>query len=476
MNLADEISRSFIDLKHPFRVLFVSPNNMLFKQLSSELTGNIKIEKATTSDTALQLLALNSFDLVLLQLKLPLFSGTHLAHQLKKIRPDLAVIPLCSLDMSTEVSEIIRLGYPTAIRIPGGESELIDRCFQYYNAEEWFRRINNLKSLLLQKYGFSGILSMTPAMETVLEKLTRIVKSWVPVLVTGESGTGKELVARMIHRTGNRNNKPFISVNCAAVPEGLLESQFFGHEKGAFTGATSRVPGKFEIADEGVLFLAEIGDMSPVLQSKFLRVLEYGEFERIGGNTTLKVNVRLITATNKDLSALVNNNSFRSDLFYRINVFPIHLPPLTERGEDIVLLSYHFLRIAELRNTRQVRIIQPEALELLKKYPWPGNIRELENAIERAVLLSDGLSLQPEDFPDQLEWCQNQGDLDIEIPNDESFYQGEQIRPLKEIERETILHALQITDGNISVAAKELGITRTTLYNKIKEHNLVLLN
>jgi transcriptional regulator with GAF, ATPase, and Fis domain len=277
----------------------------------------------------------------------------------------------------------------------------------------------------------------------------------------------------MVHQTAARANKPFVTINCAAVPEGLLESQFFGHEKGAFTGAVSRATGKFEQAHNGMLFLDEIGEMSPMLQAKLLRVIEYGEFERVGGEETIHVDVRLITATNRDLDQRVAEGNFRADLFYRINVFPIHLPPLRERYDDILLLTYHFLKQAVERNRRQVNVISDEATLLLQKYPWHGNVRELENSVERAVLLSDGIHLQPKDFPQQLEWLQTQeGKVAATTTPTVRIPISEGIRPLGEVEREAIIDALELTAWNIARAARELGISRNTLYRKIEEHGL----
>ncbi len=499
MRLSEVLSGNFINRERPFRILAVAPTKHLSKKIADAFREPITIDQAATSDTALQMLGLSQYDLVVLHLRLPLFSGMELARRLKKLRPELAVIPLSPREMNIEASELHRLGYPEPLTIPGDEEKLIERCREHYAAEEWYRRIIQLRSELKKRFGFNEILSVTPAMEEVLEKLVRVVHSRVPVLITGASGTGKELVARMIHRTGDRRRRPFVVVNCAAIPEGLLESQFFGYEKGAFTGAEVRSMGKFEMADTGVLFLDEIGEMSPVLQAKILRVLEHGEFERVGGRETIKVDVRLITATNRDLSAMVERGAFRNDLFYRINVFPIELPPLRERGEDIILLAYHALRRAGLRNNRQVRYIDPDALELLKRYPWPGNIRELENAVERALLLSDGIRLTTDDFPEQRDWCRDQ-DRQAGSPAEpmeptsretnlaktglhppvEPVTTAEptdpEIKPLKELERDAIRRTLRATGGNVALAAHRLAISRTTLHRKIKEYGIESVN
>ncbi len=461
-----------VDRRKSYRLLVIDPSPQLTGKLTRELGDPVRIDRAATADTALQMLGLNKFDLMVLQLKLPLFSGLELARRVKKLQPDLAVLPIAQPKMGGEADEIYRLGYPPPVIYPDEEAELMDRCREYIQAAEWHRRINRLKHDLKRNYGFDEILSVTPEIQSVHERLMRVVESRVPVLITGESGTGKELVARMIHRTGERSRRPFITVNCAAVPEGLLESQFFGHEKGAFTGAESQTPGKFELADNGTLFLDEIGEMSPALQSKFLRVLEHGEFERVGGIKTMHVDVRMITATNRNLEEMVEEGTFRADLLYRINVFPIHLPSLRERDQDVTLLAYHFLKLADHRNNRQVHYITPEALELLNSYPWPGNIRELENGIERALLLSDGVRLKPDDFPQQIESRNRQSRQTARAPQAADEDGRRQVRSLKEIEREAIQNALEVNSGNIALSARQLGISRNTLYRKIKELEL----
>ena len=477
MNRIVQFPDSWFDHSNPYRILVVDPDRTAAQALSRELGAQVKIERAATADTALQMLGLAPFDLMVLQLRLPLFSGADLAQKLRKILPDLAVIPTAPAEAKPETSEVIKLGYPPPVTLPDDETELIQRCREYLAAEDWYHQIDWLKMTLRKLYNYDQILSAAPEMAVVHERLTRIVNSKVPVLITGESGTGKELVARMIHTTGGLSRKPFIVVNCAAVPESLLESLFFGHEKGAFTGAVARSPGKFELAHTGTLFLDEIGEMSPALQAKLLRVLEYGEFERVGGSETLKVDVRLLTATNRDLEKRVTGGSFRADLFYRINVFPIHLPPLRERGEDIPLLAYYFLKNAGPRNKRQVRYIQTAALELLRRYPWPGNIRELENAVERALLLCDGIRLTPNDFPHIVDWCRSNG---VEVlPMDDapdSINVGDvnEMHTLREIEKEAIVKTLNACHGKIAEASRRLGISRNTLYRKIMEHEVKL--
>ena len=457
--------------------MVVDPGKKLTATLERAFGASATIERAATADTALQTLAIQPFDLVVLQLRLSLFSGLELAYKLKRVRPEMAVVGVIPASAGEDGEQLFKFGYPPPVIYPENEAELVKRCRDTLAGERWQAKGRAVREELKKSYGFDQILSASPEMRAVHDRLKRVVSSKVPVLVTGESGTGKELVARMVHQTGDRVKKPFITVNCAAVPEGLLESQFFGHEKGAFTGAFSRTPGKFELANTGTLFLDEVGELSPALQAKLLRVLEYGEFERVGGIETLKVDVRLITATNRSLEEMVAVGTFRADLYYRINVFPIQLPPLRNRGEDITLLTFNFLHNASIRNNRQVKIIDPEALNLLFRYCWPGNIRELENAIERAVLLSDGVSLKVDDFPAQADWCSRHVPVEeLEETFNTSTYLSDgsldEIRPLADMEREAVKRAIDITAGNVALAARKLGIARGTLYKKMEEHGI----
>lgn len=303
---------------------------------------------------------------------------------------------------------------------------------------------------------FHEIVGQSAAIQRVLEQIRLVAMSDTTVLIRGESGTGKELVARAIHANSPRRYMPIVIVNCGALAEGVIESELFGHEKGAFTGAHYRRKGKFELADGGTLFLDEIGDISPKTQVDLLRVLEEKKIFRVGGNTPIPVDFRLIAATNKDLEALVAEGRFREDLYYRINVFSITIPPLRERREDIPLLAEHFLKKFAQSMNKPILGISPEALALLEHYDWPGNVRELQNAIERAVLVCRGREIRPEDLPLQVNEARGQT-------------MG---KTLAEVERQHIQRILQETRWNISQAARLLGIDRVTLYNKIRKYHL----
>lgn len=473
--------------------IVVDPVKAIYLHLQRSGEGKIELEHVRSPDTALHLLAIGKYHLIVIQTHTPIFSGIQLASEVVKRRPEIPQIILTTPDanIAEEEKELAKAGLPSPIVVPDGMEELERRFLLALESAYWMKRVVEVKQNIKARFNFDRIITHSSIMEEVLARVARAVRSRVPILILGESGAGKELIARMIHQTGDRARKPFVIVNCAAIPEGLLESQFFGYEKGAFTGATSRTIGKIEAADGGTLFLDEIGEMSPYLQAKLLRVLEYGEFERVGGTETIKADVRIITATNRDLEKMTEEGKFRSDLYYRICVYPITLPPLRSRREDIPLLVHHFLLNASARNNRRVWLIEKDCLHLLSEYPWPGNIRELENAVERAVLLSDGVVLRREDFPTQMEWWLTHKELAthkerrvaVEASGEEgaghptevehTLPEGvNEIKPLAEIEKEMITRALLATNGNISLAAHYLGIGRSTLYRKIQEYEI----
>ena len=310
---------------------------------------------------------------------------------------------------------------------------------------------------------FDGIVGDSPRMREVYALMERAVESDITVLIRGESGTGKEVVAKSLHLKGLRGNGPFVAINCAAIPEALIESELFGHEQGAFTGATRQRLGAFERARGGTIFLDEIGDMPLVLQSKLLRVLQEREIQRVGGTAAIGVDVRLIAATNKNLETAVKAGDFRGDLFYRVAVFPIMLPPLRERREDIPLLARHFLAKHADRLGKPITGISTAALGVLLQYDWPGNVRELENAIERAVLLETSETVQLGNLPPEL------SPVVVSSPASSPL---SAIVPLSEIERQAVLHALEVSAHNVAVAARALGVNRATLYRKLKKYDL----
>jgi DNA-binding NtrC family response regulator len=322
-----------------------------------------------------------------------------------------------------------------------------------------------LRRQLQGRFEFSNIIGSSPAMNLVFERMSRIVKTDSTVLVTGESGTGKELVARALHYNGTRRERPFIAVNCSAIPETLLESELFGHVRGAFTGAIKDKPGKFEAANHGTIFLDEIGTLPLHLQAKLLRVLQEQEVERVGATKPVKLHVRVVSATNADLEDMVKRGEFREDLFYRLNVIPLHLPPLRERQQDIAFLTAFFLEKQCRLMGRQLCTINKQALEILERYSWPGNVRELENLIERMVALTDASIITEDDIPSKIV---------AEKANSESQYitmpSGgvDLVATVSRIEQQLISQALESAGGVKAQAAALLGINRTTLVEKIK--------
>ncbi len=401
-------------------------------------------------------------DAVLTDLNMPHMNGLELLAEMKKTYRDIPVVLLTAHGSIGSAVEALKQGafdYLTKPFDPDEIRQVMDKAVRsrvLQEAETIAALDDDPERLLL---GDSSALS------NVRHVIDRVAPTSATVMITGESGTGKELVARSLHLRGPRPDGPFIKVNCAAIPESLLESELFGHEKGAFTGAAARKPGRFELAHQGTLFLDEIGEMPLSAQPKLLRALQESKFYRVGGTRTIEVDVRIIAATNRDLKAEVNSGQFREDLFYRLNVVPIQVPSLRQRRADIPELAQFFLERFAQRNQRGLLSISDAALALLSSYPWPGNIRELENVIERASLLTDGPSVKPEDLPDELR-----------RPSDDDSGQEplrERIRSAtRELETDAIHDALDQTGGNITKAAKLLGLSRRGLQLKMKELNI----
>ncbi len=395
--------------------------------------------------------------IMIADLVMPGIDGIELMRKAKDLQPGIEVI------IVTAYASI-----PTAIAaMKEGAYDYIEKPFSPERAELLVEKLSQYRELveenialrqrLEEQYRFENIIAKSSKMQRLIELIKIVGNTNATVLITGESGTGKELVARAIHSQSDRHKQPFVAVSCAALPESLLESELFGHEKGSFTGAYTQKKGKFEFADGGTLFLDEIGEMSPNTQVHLLRVLEEKEFARVGGNEQIKVDVRVISATNKNLSKAIEHNEFREDLYYRLNVVNIELPPLRERKEDIPILAEHFLNKFALENRKEIKGFSGDALEFLLEYDWPGNVRELENAVERAVILARESSITAADLPRK------------SAAPDHSYVAG---KNLKDVEKEHILGVLHETGENYSQAARMLGITRMTLYKKVKEYGL----
>jgi two-component system response regulator HydG len=325
-----------------------------------------------------------------------------------------------------------------------------------------------LKEHLQADYDIANIIGRSRPMKKLVEMMSMVAPSEATVLITGESGTGKELIARSLHFNSPRKDKSLVVVNCAAITETLLESELFGHEKGAFTGADKRREGRFMQADQGTIFLDEIAETSSTMQAKLLRVLQEKEIQRVGGEETLEVDVRIVAATNRDLQKEVAEGNFREDLFYRLNVMPLNVPPLRERREDIPLLAQHFLKKFAEKNRKAIKGFVPLAMDMLLHYDWPGNVRELENAVERAVILATGEHITEAQLPMNI--TEPYGDLEKQPAQANQILDG--THSLEDIEKEAILAALAASDGNKAEAARRLGVTRKTLHNKLKSYEM----
>ncbi len=420
-------------------------HRLMLKAVLSE--EGCRINEAGDGKEAVELVEENDFDLILMDIRMAGMSGIDALKIIKAKRPELPILLMTAYGTVKSAVEALKLGAIDYFTKPLDIQEL---KLAVKNA------VKNVKIEEVSDKDFTEIIGKSKGIKEILETVLRIAPTDATILIYGESGTGKELIANAIHQKSKRSDKAFIKVNCAALTETLLESELFGHEKGAFTGAISKKEGRFELADKGTIFLDEIGDMSPATQAKVLRILQEKEFERVGGTKTLKVDVRVIAATNKELDKEVKAGRFRDDLYYRLNVVTIQIPSLRERLEDIIPLSDHFLRHYKEKNNKTIKGLHPEALSLMQSYNWPGNIRELENAIERAVIMSRGEYIAPSDLP-------------ITIQSTEKAETGATI---KDVEKDLILKTLHETDGNRTKAAQLLGITRRTLLNKIKEYKI----
>ena len=415
----------------------------------------------------------NFYDVVITDLSMPKVGGLQVLEHIVQNTPETICIILTGYGSIKSAVEAIKLGAYDYLTKPIPLDELLLTVEKALETRRLKRENEYLRRKLWQEWGYGEIIGKSPAMRRVFSLIEKVADTESTVLVLGESGTGKELVARAIHRASDRRKGPFIPVNCGAIPEELLESELFGHEKGAFTGAIKTRIGRFELAHGGTIFLDEVAEMSPKLQVKLLRVLQERTFERVGGSRQIKVDIRVIAATNKDLEKEVREGRFREDLYYRLNVIPIKLPPLRERLEDIPLLVEHFLARFKDRKKQPVKGITKEALEYLMKHDWPGNVRELENVIERMVILSNGEYLTVEDLPEYI--LERVGSFrpepyvqEFDIPEE-----GIHLPSLvAEFEKKLIIKALEKTGWVKNRAAKLLHINRTTLIEKMKKQKI----
>ncbi|MCR4289937.1 MAG: sigma-54 dependent transcriptional regulator [Candidatus Scalindua sp.] len=416
---------------------------------------------AYTGNEAISLIDTEHFDIVITDMKLPDISGFSIIEKVKKKDPDIPVIMITAFSSLQTAIDAMKKGADDYLTKPVNIEELELMLKKIREKQLLILQNRELRQQLDDKYGFSGFIGNTPEMQLIFKTITEIAPTAASVLIYGETGTGKELVAHAIHHNSDRNNKPFIALHCASLSEGVLESELFGHEKGAFTGAVNQRRGRFELADSGTLFLDEIGELNSHVQVKLLRVLETGCFERVGGEETLESNVRIIAATNKDLEEEIREGRFREDLYYRLNVINLELPPLRDRREDIGLLTDSFLVKYAAKNKKDIKGFSLQCTRLLINYDWPGNVRELENAVERAVVMARNEFIEPGNLPSNISQSLKKAKKDtFRIPSGTT---------MKEIEKKVILDALHTTDGSKSKAAKILGISTRKIEYKIKE-------
>ena len=481
----------------PQTVLIVDDDPTQRRLLEAVVTrSGYRVKQAASGREALAALAeagADPVDLMLLDLVMPELDGYSVLEKVKADYPSLPVIVLTAQSGVETIVKAMRAGSADFIVKPVSPERLQVSIANALKMNVLTGQIFRLTRKINGEMGFSDLIFSSPAMRKVVDLANRGAASQIPVLIEGESGVGKEMVARAIQGSGPRAGKPFVAVTCGAIPDNLVESILFGHEKGAFTGASDRHLGKFQEADGGTLFLDEIGELRSDMQVKLLRALQSGEIDPVGGRRSLKVDVRLISATNRDLAQLVASGKFREDLYYRLNVFPLHVPPLRERPEDIEPLVEHFVATFAAQEGKKVRGVSPEASALLHRHPWPGNVRQLENSVFRAVVLADEEVLTSNDFPQIVQALGNIAMGPAPIPQTpllpglsapilarpapaaggaeevSTFDAQGHLRPLEAIEADVIRLALTKYNGQMSEVARRLGIGRSTLYRKVRE-------
>ena len=421
----------------------------------------IHVDMAENGLEAMKKLTDSAYDLMIADIKMPQMDGMELLKRSREKQPTTQVVVLTGFGTIEMAVEAMRLGATDYLQKPVNLDELELVVRRILDERRLLSENEYLRAKLRERDGYRDLIGVSPAMRNLFEKVQQVATTKATVLITGESGTGKELVAEAIHHLSPRNDHPLVKVNCSALNENLLESELFGHERGAFTGAIRQRKGRFELADKGTLFLDEIGDLSPDVQVKLLRILEEKEFERVGGNRTIRVDTRLLFATNVDLESKVKEGSFREDFYFRLKVVTLHIPPLRERKEDIESLERFFINQFSRENSVPPISFTEAAQESLRSYEWPGNVRELRNLIEHLVLMKPGKRIDTSDLKDHIR---------MDIPGD-----GIEVplgTPLAEVEKRYILETLKNFDGNRTRAAKSLNIGRRTLIRKLNEYGL----
>jgi DNA-binding NtrC family response regulator len=456
-------------------VLVVDDDRLLRRQLHWALVENHRVLEAETRADAIELLRSQRVDVVLCDLHLPpdlegIEEGLAVIDAARDERPSVPVVVVTGSDKKQAALEAIRRGAYGFFEKPFDAEEVSHIVSQAARVRQLETEVLRLRSELDMFRGFGRFVGASPALECVLKQARAVADTNATVLITGENGTGKEVLARAIHEESTRAVRPFIAVSCAALPETLIESELFGHEKGAFTGAAQAKKGRFELADGGTLFLDEIGELTQAVQVKLLRVLQERSFERVGGTKTIEVNIRLMAASNRDLEQEVETGTFRQDLFFRLNVVPLHLPSLRERREDIPVLAAHFAAKAAEKHGRSTPELDPALVEALQEYDWPGNIRELENLVERLVVLTRDSALGVEFLPEKmLHIVPPSGAQPPSSPSASNWDETTLDGATHALRQRLVISALQAEGGNRAAAAKRLGISRSYLHRLITE-------
>ncbi len=457
-------------MKRPV-LLIVEDDTIVRRTLSLLLEDDYEIVGAEDGIRAVEIIGKRVVDLMLIDLNLPMMDGFETMKVVRKLDSELGFIVISAMDRAEDAVHALKLGAYDYITKPFDESDLLTTIKRYIDGLQLKRKVALLSEELESKHTYGDIISKSSKMRAIFQVIHKVSSTSSGVLIAGESGTGKELIARAIHNNGIRAAAPFVAVNCGAVPYELMESELFGHEKGAFTGAHAKKIGKFEYADSGTIFLDEISAMPLGLQVKLLRVLQERSFERVGGNITVSVNIRIIAATNTNLEDAVSKGEFREDLFYRLNVVPITLPPLRERAEDIPILIDHFIAIFNKKYKKSIPGVSSEALQAMVSYSWPGNVRELENMVERLmVFVSDLSQIGVEDLPEEFFFSDSGA---VAAGQQAESYDGDFRQACKDFEKRFILRILKKTKWNRNKTAIELKIHRNTLLSKMREYNLM---
>ena len=455
----------------PAKILVVDDEEGMRFFLSEALAKEgYRYRTAAEGQQAIKWLKKESFDLVILDYNMPNMNGLEVFRKMRQIDPDISAIMITAYGSKDLAYQAMNEGVFDYFNKPLDIGEMRVVIHRALERAQLKKEVRNLRSNLQEKYGVDRILGVSRSIRQVIERIRRVAESDVSVLILGESGTGKEIAAQALHTHSSRRNEPLIKVNCAAVPHDLLEAEFFGYEKGAFTGAVKSRRGKFEQADGGTLFLDEIGDMPMSTQIKILRVLQEKEFERVGGEESIKIDIRLLTATNKNLERAVADGEFREDLYYRLNVVSIQLPPLRERKEDIPLLAEYFLTVYNEKFKKNIEPIAKDAMSLLSNYSWPGNIRELENVIQRGIVLAYKNVLGKQDLMDVYPPLAEPGSAEM-------IGQGNGLQDKVEAvvcaaEKRLILEALREENWKRQETADRLKISRKSLHNKMKKYGI----